>query len=377
MSALDQAFIKAYRARDVSYGAQPVVPSSVDHPGADHPGADPIWHENGGCPTVVGHDCNFRDAEPGPFVTREPIVASMAVMPEGVMVCSASTADIVDTTEPAVAVDEPPVANRMPDLVAPVPPAPTTEPIELLQFADAPTPATTAEPPARQPSDPQRTPFRPMLQVDSLVWPKVCSQMSIEAGHELNRLADGLMAGMADGCKVVTFGGCLPAEGSTTLLLGVARILSERGMKLAIVDADLADPLLCRRLGMLPEVGWEEVVDGRLPLAEAVVESIEDHLILLPLCKPRDSQGEFAPTLASLTPSIARLREDCDLVLVDMGPLKQKQDADLDAIAGWTDAVVLVCDVRTTPTEQVVEARSRLQTAGVARGAIAENFVPA
>ena len=366
MSALDQAFIKAYREQDVSYGAQPVVPTS----------ADPIWDNNGGCPTVAGHDHNFRDAEPGVVALREPIVASMAMSTETVVMSRASTVDISDTSEPAVAVDKPSVADRTPDVVASIPLTGTTEPVEPPAFADPPRPATTAEPPARQPSDPNRKQFQPMLQVDSLVWPKVCSQMSIEAGHELNRLADGLLAGMADGCKVVTFGGCLPAEGSTTLLLGVARRLSEQGTRLAIVDADLADPLLCRRLGMLPEVGWEEVVVGRLPLAEAVVESIEDHLTLLPLCKPRDNQGEVAPTLASLTPSIAQLREHCELVLVDVGPLKRKQDADLAAIASWTDAVVLVCDVRTTPAEQVVEARRRLQAAGVARVGIAENFVP-
>ncbi len=331
MSELDQAFINAYRARD-SHGAQPVVP----------PRADPIWRENGCCPTVT---------DPAPVALLEPIGVSMAMMTEPVVVCSASTADVIDTPEP-------------PRFSEPSRPAEHVEP------------ARAAEPPRQQPSEPDRKQFRPMLQVDSLVWPKVCSQMSIEAGHELNRLADGFLAGMADGCKVVTFGGCLPAEGATTLLLGVARRLSERGTSLAIVDADLTDPLLCRRLGMLPEVGWEEVVDGRLPLAEAVVESIEDHLTLLPYCKPRDNQAGVTPTLASLTSSIAQLREHCDLVLVDVGPLEQKQDADLAAIAGWTDAVVLICDVRTTPAEQVIQARSRLQTAGVARVGITENFVP-
>ncbi len=351
MSALDQAFIRAYRHQDVSHGAQPVTPIS----------ADQIWPD---------------EAATGASVCCSPVAEHEVAMPiEMAMVSSASTFDIVDDAEPAfevepaLAVAEPPVATQPPEVMEPTRLTDTTAPPEFSA------PPKTAAPPA-PPSSSEGRPFRPMLQVDSLVWPKVCSQMSIEAGDELNRLADGFVNGITDGCKVVTFGGCVPSEGSTTLLLGIARRLSERGINLAIVDADLADPLLCRRMGMLPEAGWEEVAADRMPLAEAVVESIEDHLTLLPLCKPRDSQGEDAATLASLTPSIARLREHCDLVLVDVGPLELKQEADLAAIAAWTDAVVLVCDVRTTPSEQVIEARSRLRSAGVDRVGIAENFVP-
>ncbi len=223
--------------------------------------------------------------------------------------------------------------------------------------------------------EPDAGSFRPLLQVDSFAWPKACGKLAVEARTELDRLADGLLAGMAEGCRVVTFSSCLRGEGCTTLLLSVAQRLSEQNVKLVTVDADPAKPMLCRCLGMMPEVGWEQVVAGRIPLAEALVESIEDRLAVLPSCRPQDGQEEAVPDIASLTPVLAQLEQNYELVLVDLGPLEHQPVADLAAAAGWTDAVVLVHNARSTPPKKLADAKSRLQTAGIARVGVVENFI--
>jgi len=223
--------------------------------------------------------------------------------------------------------------------------------------------------------------FRPMLQVDSFRWPKICIEVDTSAAEQLDRLADGLLAGLAQGHKVVGVGSSQRGEGCTTLLLSTAKRLAGRGIRSALVDADLADPQLARRLGLASEAGWEAVVAGRLPLEEVLVESIEDRLTLLPLCRMRDdAQNQTILDGTSLTTTFERLRRHYDLVLVDLGALDEETDScdsSPQVAANRVDAAVLVHDVRSTLPGRLAKAVGHLAAAGIFQAGIIENFVPA
>lgn len=332
MNALDQAFIRAYRQDDATCGLLPPVES---------PSQQPMIHDtNSVCfDTLEG----YNDPWPAP--------AELPCLEQPEVVRPSTPTEVEQST-------------RTPTDNTTVPPE--TE-IDSRSHS-------RSVPPVRSPK-PGGQPFRPLLQVDGFVWPKVCRKLSVEAHSAMNRLADGLIAGSANECKVVAFASCLRGEGSTTLLLSVAQRLAERNVNMLMLDADPLDPSLARRVGLLPDLGWQEVLIGQVPLAEAVVGSVEDHVALLPSCGPSAEPDPAVAPMAALGPVVAQMRRAFTLLLIDLGPLDQQIDSELNAAAQWIDAVLLISSVRATLPGQAVEARDRLNRAGVAKVGIVENFV--
>jgi Mrp family chromosome partitioning ATPase len=225
---------------------------------------------------------------------------------------------------------------------------------------------------------PEAKPFQPAFQVDSFAWPSGCARLGMVARDQIEQLADALLAGQREGQQVVALSGCRRGDGCTTLLLCVARRLAERGLKVAIVDADFDNPLLARRLGLLPDSGWEELLTARAAADEVIIESIQDRLAVLPLCGEPPCQERPAKGLADPISSLNVLRAHYDLVLVDLGEFGAETvavDGASRAVIGWIDAVVLVCDVRTTRQAELSRIRRRVEAAGLVEAGIAENFV--
>lgn len=220
--------------------------------------------------------------------------------------------------------------------------------------------------------------FQPQFRVDSVCWPEVCNRLNTASPGQVDRLADHLLEGAGQGRKMVAIAGCRQREGATTLLLALARRLAGRGPAVALLDADFDCPQLARQLGLLPEVGWDEVLaDGASP-AEAMVESVEDRLGILPLREPRP-EGSNPPRVPAQQQTIAlgALRQYFDLVLIDLGAFGgRRKDGSL--ISGetrrWIDAVVLVRDVRSTPPAELTHTRRRLHELGLAEAGVVENF---
>ena len=225
--------------------------------------------------------------------------------------------------------------------------------------------------------------FRAMLQVDGFGWPSVCNDMPPVAEAQLDCLAARLVGDDVPGRTVVGLAGCDAGVGCTTVLLAAARRLTRRGLNVAIMDANLGNPRLASRLGLLPEVGWEAIATGQLPVAEVLIESIEDRLTLLPLCDPKPLyDGNDAEAFSSRMHRVVEtLRRHYDLVLVDVGV---PGDVGISGVsntaegwsADWLDAAVLVDDVRDASPTALAQARTCLETAGVTVVGVAENYVP-
>jgi len=215
--------------------------------------------------------------------------------------------------------------------------------------------------------------LNPAWRVDHFSWPRVCRRLFSQASDEMDRLADALMTLGAKGQKVLAFGGVRGGEGATTLLLCAARRLAERGVRLAMIDADGIRPRLAKRLGVQPQSGWNDAEDGGAGFDRSMLASTADNLALLPLCEPDMSAGEpeaIDPT--RLSRALRALRHHFDMVLVDLGPL---QDAAFRA-GGEIDAAVLVHNQRITTDAELSAVQQRLAAAGVSTAGIIENFVP-
>ncbi len=223
-----------------------------------------------------------------------------------------------------------------------------------------------------------RAGLHPLLQVDYFHWPRLCRRLAGMAGEELQRLSGWLEQSTAQGRRVIAFGAHQRGEGATSLLLAAARRLGARGLRVVLVDADFSRPQLAGRLGLVPQVGWEAVLAGRAELAEAMIESIEDRLVLLPVRDAFAGAGLPLGHEAAVGRSLEQLAATVDLVLVDVGPLKERAVVDgllLRAMGPVLDALVLVENVAATARTRLAEVEQRLAAAGVPVAGVVENLV--
>lgn len=240
--------------------------------------------------------------------------------------------------------------------------------------------AATADDPEGE-ADDRDSGFRPLLQVDGCVWPTVLTRMDVAAGEALDRVVDRVIVGLARGRKVVGFQGCRRGDGCTTLLLATGRRLARRGLRVLLVDADAEHPRLARRLGLAPQLGWEAVLDGRMPLEEVAIESLEDGLAILPLREPAVGSDEESPGEGPAPQEVLQtLREGYDLVLIDLGRPARSAGGTAglaESLSSSIDAVMVVQNVRGTSSLELNETCDQLRAAGMADVAVVENFVQA
>ena len=225
--------------------------------------------------------------------------------------------------------------------------------------------------------------IKPAFEVDRFAWPKMCGRLITRTANSLDAIAKGLLAGAREGRKVIAVSGCNRKEGRTTVLLCLAQRLAAIGVRAALVDADFESPALAMRLGMAAQLGWDDLAGSDRHISEALIESMQDHLVLLPLRKPADGRDETPANLAARR-DIRALREDFNLILVDAGPFCPSSAQDgrtqLDAgipsrPRGWEiDAALLIRDLRATHADNLTELADRLRRDGVLLAGIAENF---
>ena len=172
-------------------------------------------------------------------------------------------------------------------------------------------------------------------------------------------MVETIQQAAVQGQTLIGFVGAEPQAGCTTMLLSVARQLAAQGMRVAIVDADFATAAmgtqektsldLASQLGLAVTVGWEDILAGRVLLAEGVIQSVAEPIAVLPLLRQPHSAHESLQVIqthgiqASITAGV--LRCHYEVVLVDLGSAtEQVQVSTARAIAQncRLDATVIV-----------------------------------
>jgi Mrp family chromosome partitioning ATPase len=221
--------------------------------------------------------------------------------------------------------------------------------------------------------------LKPAWQVDHFTWPRLCRRLISQATEQLDRLTDALLAANVAGQKVLAIGGWRRGEGATTLLLCAAHRLAERGIRAVLVDADFGRPRLAKRLGVQPQLGWDETTaQGDDALDQVLVVAAANNVALLPIREPSFDSDRPAGKASRLHACLDILRNHYDMVLVDLGPLADVGLADGAASrvdAGMIDAAVLVHDGRITSEGQLAAVAGHFAAAGIAVAGIVENFV--
>jgi succinoglycan biosynthesis transport protein ExoP len=122
--------------------------------------------------------------------------------------------------------------------------------------------------------------------------------------------------------KVIGFTSTLPDEGKSTIASNFARLLAHAGRRTILVDCDLRNPSLSRRLAPDASVGIVQVIAGKLDLAAVVWTDPSTALTFL----PTGATSKLIHTDEILGSDemkyfVDRLRELFDCVIVDFPPL--------------------------------------------------------
>jgi Mrp family chromosome partitioning ATPase len=209
--------------------------------------------------------------------------------------------------------------------------------------------------------------------VAELTWLPLVLTLERQWGNRFDRLADILLdARDRRGLKVFLFTSCHRAEGRTTLVLALARSLSRRPGRTLLVDVDLNGPMLARSLGLRPPIGFDDVIESGAALSDALIDAPDDHLSILPMRSAVSRPRDFLSS-AAWTCSMARLRREFDLILLDGGPLFTGLSATV--LHRSVDAAVLVHNRSVTGERAILRAGEVLEAGGVPLLGLAETFV--
>ncbi len=175
------------------------------------------------------------------------------------------------------------------------------------------------------PPQPVQTVFSPEFEVDGFQWPAITDQLVFTAKQLLAPVVGSLLANAEEGRALVGLVGTQAGVGCSTVTMCLARLITETGSSLALVDANFAQGDLAAKLGLEFEHGWEHVLTGNIPLAECAVHSLSDGMTLIPLSAPVDCCDE---RLASIQTAVIAgvLRYHHDVVLLDLGAPQTPQE---------------------------------------------------
>jgi succinoglycan biosynthesis transport protein ExoP len=135
----------------------------------------------------------------------------------------------------------------------------------------------------------------------------------------------------------------LPHEGKTTVAKNLASLLAHQGAKTLLIDADLRNPGLTRRVAPDAEAGLLQAVLDGVPLRDLIYHEAESNLAVLPAVLqrrlPHASELLASPGMRS---ALRQARQEFDWIVLDLPPLGPVVDA--RAMVNQIDALVLVLE---------------------------------
>jgi capsular exopolysaccharide synthesis family protein len=149
-------------------------------------------------------------------------------------------------------------------------------------------------------------------------------------------------------------------EGKTTTAVKLASVLAEAGERVVLIDADIRRPSLHKQLGLPNEAGLTTVLQGQVPLGDAL-RYARPNLVVLTAGPPVLGAAEMVGQVA-FAKVIAGLAEQCDHLLVDAPPVLPVADSLLAARS--VDGVLVVARIGTVGRRPLRATVRRIRSAG-------------
>jgi len=176
----------------------------------------------------------------------------------------------------------------------------------------------------------------------SVLWAAVDAPLSrfAESMRAIKVAAD--IGGVVKANKVIGITSALPNEGKSTVAMALAEIIAQGGGRVLLVDCDLRNPSLSRKLAPIAKAGLLDAVSGR-SLSELLWIERTTGLALLPAVLPArlPNSSEILASQA-MKAMFETLREGYDYVIVDLSPLAPI--VDVRAMTHLVDSFVFVVE---------------------------------
>lgn len=155
--------------------------------------------------------------------------------------------------------------------------------------------------------------------------------------------------------KVIGVTSALPNEGKSTLAAALARLISQGGAKVVLVDADLRNPALSKRLTPVAKTGVVEAILGKAKLEDTVWRDGAAGLSFLPAVSfARNSQTSDILSSPRAEALFRELGNSYDYVIVDLSPLAPV--VDVRATSKFIDSYLFVVEWSRTKVDAAEHA---------------------
>lgn len=165
-----------------------------------------------------------------------------------------------------------------------------------------------------------------------------------------------------DGMSTLMITSPRDAEGKSTFAAQLAISLARTGVKVLLVEADFHRPTQYETFGVKREPGLSDVLQQKVPLAEAIRETEYPDLSILPAGSPIDARK---PTLMPdrVQQLFAELRGMFQTIIVDAPPVLPVYDALV--FGQHVDQTVLMVRCDHSRFHTIDQSRSRLESVGI------------
>jgi succinoglycan biosynthesis transport protein ExoP len=189
----------------------------------------------------------------------------------------------------------------------------------------------------------------------SLFWAVIDAPISrfAESIRAIKIAAD--LNGAVNGSNVLAFTASLPNEGKSTAAMALAQSIADVGGRVIVLDADLRNPGLSRKLIPEAKVGLLEVLANQVRLEDALCVDPETRLVFLPAVV-NERIPHSSEVLASAGTKILfeRLRQSYRYIIIDLPPLAPV--VDVRGMTHLVDSFVFVIEWGRTKIDVVERA---------------------
>jgi succinoglycan biosynthesis transport protein ExoP len=188
------------------------------------------------------------------------------------------------------------------------------------------------------------SPPRTILRDCDIIW-KALNEPFSRFAESLRsiKMSIDLNSGVVSSGRIIGFTSTLPREGKSTISGSLALLLAQGGDRVILVDCDLRNPSLSRKLTANVERGVLDVIVGSLSLEDAVWTDPATNLMFLPASNKTRIANSCEILAATATKKLFEdLRSKYDYVIVDLPPLLPVVDT--RATSGFVDSYICVTE---------------------------------
>ena len=172
-----------------------------------------------------------------------------------------------------------------------------------------------------------------------------------------------MMLRRSAGTQIIGFASAQKGEGTSTILANLAELLKHTDLRVLLVDLNFNNPSLAAMYGLPNERGLVDVVRWRSQMLTVTVPIKPGRLFLLPFGKTHDAVVFDALSTARHFLSAARRSNHCDLILVDLPPLREC--AQTLQVAQELDGIIQVVETERTRAEVAYSLKQEMDRLGV------------